>query len=267
VNPVFRVVARANESFLTDVDRRSPGPYPLTIVGWHRVDAAPGGLSTTPEELRRHLDLLEDWRVLPLDEAVRRLHDRTLPRRAVALTFDDGYASVGEVAWPLLRERGLPATLYAVSGFLDGTKAFPWDGADAPPLLSAGALRDLAADGMAVGAHSVTHRWLPHLPPEEVRREVTGCKHALEDLLGRAVRSFAYPMGGWTKPVVEAVRGAGYAHAVTVDRGRNAVRQDPLRLYRSFAPRDVTELRGVLAGAYTFLRPLDRWRTRNGPAF
>jgi peptidoglycan/xylan/chitin deacetylase (PgdA/CDA1 family) len=267
VNPVNRAIASVIEPTLRDFDRRHPEP-PLAIVGWHRVDGQPGGLSTSPDEFRRHLDLLDGWHVLSLDEGVRRLRDRTLPPRAVALTFDDGYASVGEVAWPLLKERGRPAVLYAVSGYLDGGRRFPWDADDGAPLLSAGALRDLHADGLTVGSHTVSHRWLPHLAPDEVRREVTGSKAALEDLLGAPVTSFAYPMGGWDAASVAAVADAGYATAVTVDRGRvYAQRLRPLRLRRAFAPRDVVDLRRTLAGAYTFLRPLDRWRLRNGPAF
>jgi peptidoglycan/xylan/chitin deacetylase (PgdA/CDA1 family) len=267
VNPAFQAAGAYGERLLRGLDRRT-SERPLAVVGWHRVDALPGGLSTTPDEFRRHLDLLDGWHVLALDDAVRRLCDRTLPERAVVLTFDDGYASVADVAWPLLRERGWPATLYAVSGYLSGGKRFPWDADDSAPLLSAAALKDLHADGMAVGSHTVTHRWLPHLTAAEVRSEVTDSKHALEDLLGTPVPSFSYPMGGWNDAVVAAVKAAGYETAVTVDRGRiRPKRLRPLRINRAFAPRDVADLRRTLAGAYTFLRPLDRWRIRNGPAF
>ena len=267
MNPAYRAVAATAEIVLTDFDRRL-SEHPLAVVGWHRVDGQPGGLSTTPDEFRRHLDLLDGWHVLSLADGLRRLRDRTLPPRSVVLTFDDGYASVADVAWPLLRERGWPAVLYACSGYLSGTGRFPWDAGDAAPLLTAAALRDLHADGMEVGSHTVTHRWLPHLDAGEVRAEVTDSKAALEDLLGAPVPSFSYPMGGWNDAVVGAVRDAGYDTAVTVDRGRSWVKRlDPLRLPRQFAPRDVADLRRSLAGAYTFLRPLDRWRTRNGPVF
>ncbi len=266
MNPLVRTTGGALDRAVRVRDTLAGAPaYGLTILGWHRIDSRDGGLSTTPEELRRHLGLLESWHVLSLSEGVARLKAGTLPRRAVALTFDDGYASVADVAWPLLKARRWPATFYVCSGFLGGGR-FPWDSSEVP-LVSASAVRDLADDGMAIGSHTVTHRWLPHLTPDEVVREVRDDKAALEDVLGRPVTTFSYPMGGWNKAVVGAVREAGHADAVTVDRGRNTSGRDPLLLRRTFAPRDVGDLRRVLAGAYTFLRPVDRWRTRNGPVF
>jgi peptidoglycan/xylan/chitin deacetylase (PgdA/CDA1 family) len=267
VNPAVRAAGAVLDRALTARDRLA-GPRPgFTLLGWHRVDGAPGGLSTSPEEFRRHLDLLEEWgaTVVDLDTAVA-----DPPPRAVVLTFDDGYASVADTAWPLLKVRGWPALLYAVAGYLDGGERFPWDErapGDTARLLDARGLADLAADGMAVGSHTVTHRWLPHLPPGVVRDEVRTSRERLQDLLQRDVTTFSYPMGGWDAGVRRAIAGAGYATAVTVDRGRNTAATDRLALRRAFAPRDPADLRRVLSGAYTFLRPLDRWRTRSGPAW
>jgi len=58
--------------------------------------------------------------VLPLDEAVRRLAEGSLPARAAAITFDDGYADNCSVAMPLLQRAGMTATFFVATGFLDG---------------------------------------------------------------------------------------------------------------------------------------------------
>jgi peptidoglycan/xylan/chitin deacetylase (PgdA/CDA1 family) len=271
VNPLVGAAGAAAQAALSARERALGPPRGLTVVGWHRIDGGAGGLSTTPDELRTHLDVIErdGWRVVALPEAVAVLASEALPPKALALTFDDGYASVAEVAWPLLRARGWPATLYAVSGYLDGARRFAWDSpgdADAR-LLDAAGLRDVAADGLHVGSHTVSHRWLPHLDPATVAAEVRDSRAALEDLLGGPVEDFAYPMGGWNPAVRDAVAAAGYRSAVTVDRGRNARRRDPLALRRAFAPRGAADFARTLAGAYTFLRPLDAWRTRSGPAW
>jgi peptidoglycan/xylan/chitin deacetylase (PgdA/CDA1 family) len=241
----------------------------LTLVGWHRIGRG-SGLSTSYDDFRRHLDTLADWgaQVLPLDEAVDRLAAGDLPHRAVALTFDDGYASVLDVAWPELHRRGLPATLFAVSGYLDGRGRFPWDhaasAADAR-LADAAALRDAADAGLDIGSHTVTHRWLPALDPADVERELKQSRHDLEDVLGRRVASFAYPMGGWNGEVRQLVDAAGYRLAVTVDRGRNRATADPLALRRAFAFDRAVDFRRQLDGAFDWMRPLERWRSARPP--
>ncbi|HEU5038710.1 MAG TPA: polysaccharide deacetylase family protein [Nocardioides sp.] len=251
--------------------RTRPG---LTIVGWHRVDGRrSSGLSTGVDDFRRNLDVLQGWgaTVLPLGEAVDRLQAGTLPDRAVCLTFDDGYASVVETAWPILRERGLPATLFVVSGYLSGEGRFAWDRPepvhDRHRLARADEVVAAAATGLDIGSHTVTHPWLPSLDADEVKRELVDSRAAIEELLGRPVDSLAYPTGGWSPAVRAIAAEVGYRIGITVDRGLNTARTPLLSLRRSFAPTDQQDLRLVLDGAYTVLAPLDRWRRRKAPGW
>jgi len=268
VNRALAAVARPVAAAVDALDRQ----HRLTLVGWHRIDDGPGGLSTSFDDFRRHLDALDAWgaRVLPLDDAVRLLAKDELPERAVALTFDDGYASVLELAWPELRSRGLPATLFAVSGYLDGGRRLPWDrhhpaGDRSVELADRDLVRAAAATGLAVGSHTVTHRWLPALSPQEAARELRDSKAALEELLDREVSALAYPMGGWSPALREAAGAAGYQIGITVERGRNGVGHDPLALRRAFAFDRADDFRRQLEGAFTWMRPVERWRTGRGP--
>jgi peptidoglycan/xylan/chitin deacetylase (PgdA/CDA1 family) len=97
---------------------------PLSILIYHRVLAAPDPLFPEQVDARRfeqHLRLLRRWfHLLPLAEALRRLGERSLPSRAVCITFDDGYADNAEVALPILQRYQAPATFFVASGFLDG---------------------------------------------------------------------------------------------------------------------------------------------------
>ena len=96
----------------------------LSTLIFHRVLAGPDDIF--PEETDHfRFDAICSWlaawfNVLPLEEAVERLAKRSLPARALCITFDDGYVDNHDVALPILKRHGLPATLFVATGFLDG---------------------------------------------------------------------------------------------------------------------------------------------------
>ena len=97
---------------------------PLSILIYRRVIARPDPLFPDTLDAARfaqQLRLLRRWfHVLPLEQAVRRLKERSLPSRAACITFDGGYADHADVALPLLQRFGLPATFFVATGYLDG---------------------------------------------------------------------------------------------------------------------------------------------------
>ena len=100
----------------------------LSILILHRVLPAPDALDPYAADAR-FFDTLCGWvrqafRVLPLDEAVRRLRSGTLPARAAAITFDDGYADNHDVALPILHRHRLSATFFVATGYLNGGRMF-----------------------------------------------------------------------------------------------------------------------------------------------
>lgn len=135
----------------------------------------------------------------------------------VGLTFDDGYRDFAETAVPILRRFGFTATVYALAGRLGG--ANEWDPGDPPkPLLTARQLREVAAAGMEVGSHGLTHVALTAVPSATLARELRQSRVVLTEILGRPVRSFAYPYGELGDREVAAVCAAGYDHACAVAR-------------------------------------------------
>jgi peptidoglycan/xylan/chitin deacetylase (PgdA/CDA1 family) len=102
------------------------GPFSrtLSILVYHRVVPDPDPLApeqVCAQEFDWQLAGLARWfKVLPLTEAVVRLRDGTLPRRSACVTFDDGYADNVTVALPILRRRGVPATFFLATSFVDG---------------------------------------------------------------------------------------------------------------------------------------------------
>lgn len=98
----------------------------LSILLFHRVLATVDPLFPSEVDAQRFDTLMQSvathFTVLPVGEAVHRLRAGNLPPRALAITFDDGYADNHDVALPILRRYGLPACFFVATGFLDGRR-------------------------------------------------------------------------------------------------------------------------------------------------
>jgi peptidoglycan/xylan/chitin deacetylase (PgdA/CDA1 family) len=162
-------------------------------------------------------------RVVPLRDVVEwRRQGRLGPAGAVVITMDDAYVDNLDVAEPLLRRFGFPATVFAVSGRTGGVA--DWDGAGelaGRPLLDWNGLLDLHRRGVAIGAHSATHPRLPELDREAAAEEIEGSRGRLSQELGGPVSSFAYPYGRIDDHVVKLVERAGFDCACGIVRGLN----------------------------------------------
>ncbi len=100
----------------------------LSILIYHRVLAVPDPILHDEPHAALfdvHMRTLkEHFHVLPLSDAVDRLCARSLPPRAACVTFDDGYRDNAEIALPILKRHGIPATFFIATGFLDGGRMF-----------------------------------------------------------------------------------------------------------------------------------------------
>ena len=126
--------------------------------------------------------------------------------------------------------RGLPAILYLVTGWLDGSPVPELERYSA--FLSWSDLEALRAAGFTFGSHTVSHRNLKRIDPAEVAGEVRDSRLRLEQRLGRAVEHFSFPFGRRTRAVERAVRAAGYRTAVVTGERSNGRFARLHRLYR-----------------------------------
>jgi peptidoglycan/xylan/chitin deacetylase (PgdA/CDA1 family) len=190
---------------------------------------------TPPVEFARQMDrIASDCTPLSLEELHACLSgQRVWPERPVHITFDDGFIGVLEHAAPMLAERGIPATLFAVSDRLGGSNDWMASrGFPERPLLTAAQLRQLKKMGFTIGSHTRTHARLIELDTERARDEVVASKARLEDALGSEVRYFAYPYGLVNETVRSMVTESGYRGACATIPGFNRVGQDPYMLRR-----------------------------------
>jgi peptidoglycan/xylan/chitin deacetylase (PgdA/CDA1 family) len=117
---------------------------------------------------------------------------------------------------PLLQSYGLPATVFVTTGLIG--KPNPWLAErSGSRMMTASELRDLAAAGLELGAHTVTHPDLSLSNREACLREMVESRETLERLTGVQVRTFAYPFCRYGCEAVDAAREAGFVAAVTCE--------------------------------------------------
>lgn len=191
---------------------------PLVLCYHAASDGWEHSLSVSPADFERQLGTLLSW-YRPVAADV--LFDAG--RRALHVTFDDAFRSIGTVL-PTLQRLRVPATVFACSGYADEGRPLDVpelaDEASARPTelatLRWDELRALADDGVEIGSHTVSHPHLPRLDDGELWRELSESRERIADELGRACRFLAYPFGDEDARVRAAARDAGYEAAFSL---------------------------------------------------
>ncbi len=227
-----RVVIPKRPWNLAGVD---PTGYQLVpILVYHNLGAQSSGrLVLGVQAFAEQMNYLkrEGYRVVSLAEFVEWLRlKRQLPRKSVVLTFDDGYQSFREYAYPVLKKLGFPATLFVYTDYVGASRnALSWE-----------QLKGLAAEGFDVQAHSKTHGDLRRAPGEtdaqyakRMQAELAEPPRLFQRQLGQGVQFLAYPYGRVDDDLLTRVREQGYAAAFTVRRESNPSFARPLRISRS----------------------------------
>ncbi len=189
---------------------------PILMYHYIRVNPNPSdqlgfNLSVTPIDFASQMDWLARNGYHPVDFDQLRgylLGSGRLPDRPVVLTFDDGYRDLYTTAYPILRAHHFKAVAYVVSGFVNS-----------PVNVTADQVLEMDANGIQIGAHTVSHADLTKLSGANLWHEVFDSKIALEALVGHPVLDFCYPSGRFNDGVVRAVAAAGFATATTTQPG------------------------------------------------
>jgi peptidoglycan/xylan/chitin deacetylase (PgdA/CDA1 family) len=170
------------------------------ILTYHSLDSSGSPISVPPDAFAGHVRWLaaSNVRVLPLTELWADVQSGSGTGDAVAITFDDGFENVAEHALPVLREFGLPATVFVVSRNVGGDNR--WQSQGDPgvpvlPLMNWATLEHLAANRIEIGGHTRTHRRSVSLSPAELEDEIAGGAEDIRARLGVFPATFAYPYG------------------------------------------------------------------------
>jgi len=181
------------------------GSKSFPILTFHAIDTRPSVISFSPAVFERGAYLLHNlgYRTLSLPDLCNCMaRGVSFPDRSVVITFDDGYQSVYDRAFPVLQQYGMTATVFLTVGSTKQTRLPPMEGR---PMLSWSEIKEMHRAGIAFGAHTMTHPDLTRLPAATLEAEVLDSKRAIEDVLGASVVTFAYPFGRYDERCRELV--------------------------------------------------------------
>ena len=190
------------------------------MLAYHGVGSCPRSdplhrMFVTEDELAAQMDHLERRRsVISLQDAVL---GRETPRPAVALTFDDAYASF-PLALEILESKAFPVTLFVPTGLLGGRNTWDEGTRCDASLMSAEAVAEAAARGVDVESHGHRHVDLTAVGAGAARSDLEASVATLTELTGRAPRYLAYPWGRHDATARGLAAEAGFLAAFAVHR-------------------------------------------------
>jgi peptidoglycan/xylan/chitin deacetylase (PgdA/CDA1 family) len=209
------------------------------VLCYHRV-GGPLELGVTRvarSAFARHMTTLarSGWRSLTLDEYATRLRQGVVAsRNEFLLTFDDGYASLLDHAYPILADLGFTATTFLVTDYVGALNT--WDVRYTRHRLRHldwAAIEHWQGRGFEFGSHSASHARLTWLPEAEACAELVRSRATLIARLGPgAGRAVAYPFAAHDQRVRRLAEAAAYELGFGGEGGEGTSQTSPLALAR-----------------------------------
>jgi peptidoglycan/xylan/chitin deacetylase (PgdA/CDA1 family) len=165
--------------------------------------------------------LVKNYCVVSLGEVSAFLEGKLrLPRKSVAITFDDGYLDNYANAYPYLKKNRLPATIFIATAYVQKKMLL---GNSYLPMLGWNEIAEMNRYNIEIGAHTSSHPDLSRIDLRSAEREILESKAEIEKKIGKEVDSFAYPSGRYDKNIVDLVRRQGFRCAFG---GEGTIRKD-----------------------------------------
>jgi peptidoglycan/xylan/chitin deacetylase (PgdA/CDA1 family) len=211
------------------------GHQTVPVLSYHKFsDSKPDKMTVTASAFEEQMKFLKDkgYRVITMDQLFDFLDFKVqIPRKSVVITIDDGWRSVHEIAFPVLKKYGYPATLFVYSDLITGSKkTLDWE-----------LVREMADNGIDIQCHTKTHRSLTAPTEKEsfreyfeaIEKELLDNARVIKAKTNRDVKYLAYPFGDTNHLVTALLRKQGYRGGLTVKRDSNAFFVNNYRVNRS----------------------------------
>lgn len=182
------------KSFLLNTGAMLHGNNGSKVIYYHDVHSTQSNtdMSTSMELFRKHIDTIRD-------EGYKIVNKIQAPEYEVMITFDDGFRGVWE-NFSFFEQAQIPFTIFLIL-----------DDLGKPEYLEIEEVKSLLASGLvSIGSHTLSHRNLDELAPEEMKMELCDSKKRLEELFCIDVNDICYPRGRFNDDVIKMSRFCGY---------------------------------------------------------
>jgi peptidoglycan/xylan/chitin deacetylase (PgdA/CDA1 family) len=213
---------------------KSRGYQTVPVLSYYRLSRnKPSQIAITRDDFKAQMKYLKDngYHVITLEQLLGFLDYREqIPEKSVAITFDDGWISTYDIAFPILKEYGFPATIFIYTDFVGGGKALSWKH-----------IKELSEAGFDIQCQTKTHRNLTVLKNREsfkqyfnsLEMEINYPKKLIEKKLNKKCNCLAYPYGETNNLVIAMLKKHGYRAAFTIDNKSNPFFIDKYKISRS----------------------------------
>lgn len=186
----------------------------IPVLMYHSISNVPGNyLCVPPEIFEEQIKTILDYGFKPITATtyLSAMEKGTpLPKNPILITFDDGYLDNYDAAFPILKKYNVKVTIFMISGLIDKDKR----------MLSSNQILEMDHSGLVdFQSHTVHHRYLSKIPPEEANQELKESKKALELLLNKKIRILGIPYGDYSPTVLKLIQQNGYGISFCSNQG------------------------------------------------
>ena len=216
-----------------------------TVLCYHRIvedfyeesKYSQSGLLVSKDSFSKQMDFIKkNHNVISMDDFVKYLDGKArLPDYSLLITFDDGYKDNYSIAYNILRQHEVPATIFIVTDFADSRRCPSWEN-ERPVgqklMLSWEEIIEMSKDSISFGAHTKTHPvYNKQQLEQEYYEEIPESKQIIENNIKKEISTFAYPEGTYNLEAMEYLQRSGFKCAFTLNEQNN---KDTMSEYKRF---------------------------------
>lgn len=198
----------------------------IPILMYHAIsDTNPlNDLLTPPDKFREQIKWLYENGFTPLliDDVLEAFKTVKVPKRPVAITFDDGYADNYTEAYKILKEFNMKGTFFVITDYINKDNTY----------MTLNMLKEMKNNGMAIENHTSDHLRLNWRSKEEKIKSIKNAQNFLRDNLGIHSKYLCYPVGRYNKETIEVAKSLGVRAAVTTKNGISSIEDGEFSLKR-----------------------------------